>query len=78
MHGRGNKGAMKANRDVGEVRARGRQRQMLPVNLRQDYGQENVLSTLTQAPIKNPVLSAQCESLRGGTTCSWLQHLTQN
>lgn len=33
-------------------------RLMLPANLRQEYGQENVLSTLTQVPIKSPFLPA--------------------
>lgn len=58
-----------------------RKRRMLTVNLRQEYGQENVLSTLTQVPIKKKALSSLLcefnvcvwgESMRRGTTCSWL------
>lgn len=37
---------------------------MLPANLRQEYGQENVLSTLTQVPIKSPFLPAWCVCVR--------------
>lgn len=56
-------GEIYANREVVEVGVGGRRRRLLPVNLRQEYGHENVLSTLTQVPIKNPVLPPQCVSL---------------